>query len=384
MKRITTRAFHVILLALASIAVLTGCSDKSLKYYNLGVSAAEREEYEQAIEYWRESIKYRSTDPATRFNLGMALLELERYSEAEAEFRAAYKYDEYDHEINYGLGKSIEMQGHLVEAKNFYEKSRNLKPNYTPALIGLASVNLKMGYFRSAESHATMALKFEPMSIEGNLILTEAYFEQSNYQAAYAQLQSSRHIASRDPKYYLLIGKVTYARHMYRDALSALETARSLGISNADLFLYLGLTCYALEDFEESEKFFKLSIYKDKEKLMAWRELGRTYIKTKKWDKAQNAYSTALAIDSTDAESILGASFVMLNQGGFDIAVKNLEKLKSGGDPPAMTFYYLGHAYLRSGSLAEARESFEEFMNIWKGDDNLVEEVASILSSLPD
>ena len=222
------------------------------------------------------------------------------------------------------------------------------------------------------------------MNIESNLILTEAYFEQHNYQAAYAQLQSSRHLASRKPEFYLLLGKVAYARHMYGDALDALETARSLGMSNSDVFLFLGLAYYALEDFEESEKYFKLSIFKDKNEFMAWRELGRTYIQTKQWDKAQDAYSTALAIDSTDAESILGASFVMLNKGSFSAAVKNLEELKKYTDPPAMTFYYLGHAYMRSGSFAEARVSFEEFMSIWKGERRLIEEVAGIISSLPD
>ena len=241
-----------------------------------------------------------------------------------------------------------------------------------------------MGNYRSAENHATSALKIEPMGIESNLLLTEAYFEQHNFQAAYAQLQSSRYLASRQPEYYILLGKVAHARHMYEDALDALETARSLGVSNSDVFLFLGLTYYALEDFEESEKFFKLSIYKDKEELTAWRELGRTYIQIKQWDKAKDAYTTALAIDSTDAESILGASFVMLNNGSFEVAVKNLEGLKEKGDPPAMTFYYLGHAYMRSGSLAEARVSFEEFMSVWKGESRLIEEVAGIIASLPD
>ena len=107
----------VVILSFALSLFAIGCSDKSIKYYNLGVSAADREEYDQAIEYWRESLKYRSNDPETRYNLGLALLRLERYSEAEIELRSAYKSNPYDHEINHGLGKAIEMQGQLVEAR---------------------------------------------------------------------------------------------------------------------------------------------------------------------------------------------------------------------------------------------------------------------------
>jgi tetratricopeptide (TPR) repeat protein len=384
MKRRIPITYHIFLAALVLISSIAGCSDKSLKYYNLGVSAAEREEFDQAIEYWRESLKHRSNDPETRYNLGLALLELGRYSEAESEFAQALKQNEYDHEVNYGLGKAIEMQGRLTEAKNLYERSRNLKPNFAPALIGLASVNLKMGQYRSAENHATTALKIEPMSIESNLILTEAYFEQDNFQAAYAQLQSSRHLAGREPEYYLLLGKVTYARRMYQDALDALDASRSLGMSNYDVFLYLGLTTYALEDYEESEKYLKLAVFKDNEEPLAWRELGRTYIKNKEWDEAADAFTKALSLDSADTESILGASFVMLNRGQFDEALENLEALEKRSDAPAMTFYYLGHAYMRSSDFTEARRSFEEFLSVWKGDTRLIEEVSGILSSLSE
>jgi tetratricopeptide (TPR) repeat protein len=366
------------------LLALTSCSDKSIKYYNLGVSSAELEQYDKAIEYWQQSLKHRPYDPETRYNLGLAFLQLERYEEAEAEFRIAYENNQYDHEICYGLGKSIEMQGRLLEAKNLYEKSRNLKPNFTPALNGLASVTLEMGQPRSAENYATLALSIEPMSVEGNMLLTEAYFEQGNYQAAYAQLQSSRHLASRHPQYYLLLGKITYARHMYEDAFEALGRARSLGISNADVFLYLGLTSSALEDYEEAEKYFKLAVFKDQDLLQAWRELGRTYVQTKQWDKAQDAFVTALKIDSADTESILGASYVMLNKGRFEESIKSLESLKKADDPPAMTFYYLGHAYMRSGSFPDARVSFEEFLSVWNGDIRLVEEVTDIVQSLPE
>ncbi len=368
----------VTLLALAS----SGCTDKSLKFYNLGIAAAEREEYERAIGYWRESLEYRSTDPETRYNIGLALLNLERYPEAEIEFRKALEHSENDHEILYGLGRSLEMQGELVEAKNLYERSINLKPNFAPAHLGLASISLATGQYRSAENQATTALTLDPSNIEGNKLLAEALFRQNNYREAYAQLQSAKNLAPLDPGLYLLIGKVAYARHMYRDALAALTQARSLGASNDEVYLYLGLTLFNLDDLDDAETNLKLSLFKDNGETQALQGLGRIYTKRKEWDKALDAFESALAVDPADEISILGLSFVLMNTGRFEEAITMLERLRSRPDPPAMTFYYLGHAYMRAEMFDRAAESFKTFIEVWDGDARLLDEVSGIIQSL--
>ncbi len=362
--------------------LLTGCADKSMKYYNLGIAAAEREEYETAITYWRESLKYRSTDPETRYNVGMALLELERYKEAETEFRKALGYAESDYQVLYGLGKSIEMQGRLAEAKNFYERSINLKPSFAASHLGLASISLENGQYRSAENHATTALRLDPSNLEGNKLLSEALFQQGNYREAYAQLQSAKNLDPLDPGLHLLLGKVAYARHMYRDAYASLTKARSPGASNSDVYLYLGLTLFNLENMEESESNLKLALFKNEREIKAWQALGRIYTKKKEWDKALDSFESALDLDPDDDISVLGASFVMMNNGRFEDAIERLEWLRSRTDPPPMTYYYLGHAYMRASMFKEAADAFKTFIEIWDGDTRLLEEASGILQSL--
>jgi tetratricopeptide (TPR) repeat protein len=361
---------------------LAGCADKSIKYHNLGIAAAEREEYESAIEYWRESLKHRSTDPETRYNVGMALLKLERYKEAEIEFRKALEYADNDHEILYGLGKSLEMQGRLVDAKNLYERSINLKPSFAPSHLGLASISLEAGQYRSAENHATTALRLEPSNLEGNKLLSEALFHQNNYREAYAQLQSAKNLDPLDSELHLMLGKVAYARHMYRDAYASLTRARSLGASNSDVYLYLGLTQFNLENMEDSESNLKLALFKNDREIKAWQALGRVYTKKKEWDKALEAFERALELDPENKGSILGISFVMMNSGRFDEAIARLERLRSRSDTPPMTFYYLGHSYMRASMFERAAESFRTFIEVWEGDVRFLEEASGILESL--
>jgi len=365
-----------------AISAVSGCADKSFKYYNLGIAAAEREEYDSAIGYWRESLKHRSTDPETRYNIGLALLKLERYAEAEIEFRKALEYSDNDHEILYGLGKSLEMQDRLADAKKLYERSINLKPNFAPSHLGLASISLKNGQYRSAENQATTVLSIEPSNLEGNKLLAEALFQQDNFREAYAQLQSSKNIDPLDSELHLMLGKVAYARHMYRDAYAALTKARSLGASNTDIYLYLGLTLFNMENIEDAETNFKLAVFKDSKEVKAWQGLGRIYSKRKEWNKALDAFDKALGQNPEDEISILGVSFVMMNQGRFDEAIARLERLKRHSDPPAMTFYYLGHAYLRAEMPERAAEAFKTFVEIWDGDVRLLEEANGIIEGL--
>lgn len=371
--------FAIIVILVLSVS---GCADKSLKYYNLGIAAAEREEYDNAIGYWRKSLKHRSADPETRYNIGLALLKLEQYAEAEIEFRKALEYSDYDHEILYGLGKSLEMQGQLTDAKNLYERSINLKPNFVPSHLGLASINLKTGHYRSAENNATTVLHLEPFNLEGNKLLSEALFHQGNYREAYAQLQSAKNLDPFDPELHLILGKVTYARHMYRDAYATLTRARSLGASNADIYLYLGLTLFNLENIEDAETNFKLAVFKDDKEVRAWQGLGRIYSKRKEWNKALDAFNKALEQDPEDETSILGVSFAMMNSGRFEEAIARLERLQARSDPPAMAFYYLGHAYMRAEMLEQAVEAFRTFIEVWDGDVRLLEEASGILKSL--
>ena len=378
MKNKTMLAVIIIM----TLSAVSGCADQSLKYYNLGIVAASREEYDSAIEYWRESLKHRSTDPETRYNIGLALLKLERYAEAEIEFRKALEHSDDDYEILYGLGKSLEMQDQLTDAKNLYERSINLKPNFAPPHLGLASISLKTGQYRSAENHATTVLHLEPSNLEGNKLLSETLFHQGNYREAYAQLLSAKNLDPLDPELYLMIGKVAYARHMYRDSYAALTKARSLGSSNAAIYLYLGLTLFNLENIEDAETNFKLALFKDNKEVDAWQGLGRIYSKRKEWNKALDAFNKALEQDPEDETSILYVSFVMMNSGRFEEAIARLERLQTRSDPPAMTFYYIGHAYMRAEMFEQAAEAFRTFVNIWEGDARLLEEANGIIESL--
>ena len=99
------------------LALFVSCGDSALKYYNLGVDAADRGDLDEAIVNWQKAVEIDPSDPDTRYNLGMALLEQEDYAGAEENFKAAAKIKSDDYRLQYGLGRSLEMQAKYSEAK---------------------------------------------------------------------------------------------------------------------------------------------------------------------------------------------------------------------------------------------------------------------------
>jgi Flp pilus assembly protein TadD len=371
------------LVILALLAPGSGCGpDKAVKAYNLGLEAANREDYPEAVRQWNEAIGYRSDDPETRYNLGAALVAMKRYAEAETHLREAVALNSLDADAHYMLGKSLEEQEKLPEAKNAYESALGIKPNHVPSLIGLASIALTEGQNRSAENYATQAVSLDPGNLEANMLLSEAYFRNGDFNAAYGQILSARKLGPVNASLFYLTGKIAYSRRMYADALDALQSARALGSATDELFCYLGLTNLALGDTGEAEKEFRLSIFKNKDNANAWKGLAETYIRQKRWREAGEAVEQAARIDPADPDVLLNGAAVRMGTGDLSGAVRVLEALRARAHYPPIADYYLGHAFLRMGDEAQARAAFQRFVETWEGDRALTEEAKVLADRL--
>ena len=364
------------------LAFSVSCGDSALKHYNLGVEAAQRDDIDEAIVQWRKAAELNSSDPDTQYNLGMALLERKEYAEAEEHFLSAARIKSDDYKLQYGLGHSLEMQGKYSEAKKAYRYSIDLKSNFHPPYSGLGAIALEQGLYSTAEKFATEALRYSPYDKRGNLVLSEAYYMQQNYQAAYAQLISSRSWIGLEPDYLLLLGKVMNARHMYADARETLLKAKDAGKSGTDLFQHLGIASFETDDFKDAREYYRLALYRDETNVEAWTGLARTDYELDNIEESLEAWSRARTLTPDDPEIDLGIAIIHIRTRNFEEAVSVLEMLTARDDAPARTFYYLGHSLMRLGRRDEARESFELFLVKWQGDEALADEVRELLITL--
>jgi Flp pilus assembly protein TadD len=309
-------------------------------------------------------------------------MEKKRFADAEIHLAKAVELNPLDPDTRHLFGLCEEELGKIPEAKHAYEFALSIKPTHVPSLAGLASIALKEGQNKSAENYATQAAEMDPNNLEANMLLSEAYFRNGDFNMAYGQLLSARRLGPTNPELLLLLGKVDYARRMYADARETLDAARTLGTSTDELYCYLALTNLALGDAPEAEKYFHLSLYKNDANVQAWKGLAETYMKERRWREAAEAVAKASSIDPNDPETMLDNGIVTMNSGDPGAAARILEALRARADAPPITLYYLGHAYLRAQRNADARGAFEQFARGWQGDAAFAEEAREIAARL--
>lgn len=357
-------------------------SDKALRYYNMGVEAAERGDYREAAKMCSLAVLHKPDDADAQYNLGAALFELGRYNEAQEHLRKAASLNPDDYQTLVLLAESLTHQGNLAEAKLAYQSALVKKPNYVPALIGLATIALEENQNRTAEKYATEAVDFDPANARANALLAEAYLRNGQYNEAYAQILTAARLKPLDQDILLLQGKIAYARRMYEDAIEALDTARKRGLSSGELYRYLGLAKLSAGAFLEAERDFKLALFKDDSDATAWKGLAETYMRMKKWSEAKAAIVRSISLEPDNKEALLDSAIIKMSSGELEEAARELETLQNLSTAPKITSYYLGHTYLRMGDERRALLSFERFVSSWEGDRALLEEARSIIDRL--
>jgi protein O-mannosyl-transferase len=113
---------------------------------NYGKYLSTHNRYEEGLRHFQEALRIRPGYPQARINFCYTLLILNRIDEAiDCYNKAIQERNEWQgmYEIYQGLGWAYEQKDNLYLAETNYRKALELKPDYTPALDGLASVQAK-------------------------------------------------------------------------------------------------------------------------------------------------------------------------------------------------------------------------------------------------
>jgi tetratricopeptide (TPR) repeat protein len=94
--------------------------DMAKGYLMLGVEAENRNDWEDAVEYYQQVLSFDAKDPAVRYfalnNLACSFINLERFEEAEKQCIAAIEVDKDRHNAHRNLGLACEGQEKYSDA----------------------------------------------------------------------------------------------------------------------------------------------------------------------------------------------------------------------------------------------------------------------------
>jgi tetratricopeptide (TPR) repeat protein len=336
-----------------------------MAYNNLGLAmpdtAAGRE---QAIAYYRESLRLQPAQDEAHLNLGSALMRLRRLDEAKAEFEAAAKFCPTNSMTHYNLGLLFEEQGKSGEAMSQYRRAIELWPEYAEAHNNLGAALQLQGNQAAAEAEFTQSVRLQPDLARARSNLGLALLARGQADAAIAQFLEALRLQPDYPEAYNNLAKALAERGKLADALAALKEAVRLKPDYADAQYNLGNTLLLLGQLPEAIPPYLAALQARPDFAQVHEALGLVSSVLGKTNEALDHFSAALRLNPDSPVTHYGMGDLRLKQGNAgDAALHFRAALKSRPDYPEAR-YQLATILAGQGQTPEALDHLREAVRL--------------------
>jgi len=158
----TTQFFIFLLIAIASNAQSDiDCQDFGT-CMTLGTDHLTKGTYEKAINVFSKTIKLAPKNGAGYANRGIAYMELGQYDKSLADLKKANKFDKKNPIILMSLALVHKGMSNYSEAQKYFEKTIDVKPDYTKAYYNLANMLVDEGKTEEAMNQFNKSISIKP------------------------------------------------------------------------------------------------------------------------------------------------------------------------------------------------------------------------------
>ncbi len=398
-----------------------------------------RGDRKSALEAFTEAVKLDPDNLETRIRLSDIYIGLGQVQTARQHLQAAAKNHPDSARLEAKLGELSVASGDFTQALSHFEKVVELNPRYSNLHKRLGHLYLDSD--RAVESVAVYqkAIQESPVDAECREGLAYALYQLGDKELATAELQKAAMLDSHNPKYlralaFLMMerksygdatryfrqylesvphdaearaafGRLYFLQGFYNMAVTELESALKLKPSMTLLHAYLA-QCYAKSGNVQkaTEHFHQITNDLDDVQnsdlvVEAELELGKAFLKSQKWEQAEQLYRSILSRYPDHVETHLGlanmyleldlpedAKIIAEHMQGLPLGrLKGIKlladiALKEHNWPEAVQYYNqlvqlsptvleyredLGRAYRKSGDSASALKVFEEGMRVF-------------------
>ncbi len=185
---------------------------------------------------------------------------------------------------------------------------------------------------------------------------------------------SSSHIASEnDANYHNKMGMAFLGEGKIQLAYVEFQKAMLKDPDNKDVAYNLGLTCFQLEDYENSKKYFLKAVSLAPDFPDAYNNLGVTYMQLGQWQPAADSFRRALAnpLYGTPELAFYSLGMALYRMGLYEKAIDSFKDSVRRDRAFSLPYYGMALAYNKLGRYGEASELMDKAIQTdtdYKGD----------------
>jgi tetratricopeptide (TPR) repeat protein len=161
---------------------------------------------------------------------------------------------------------------------------------------------------------------------------------------------------------HALLGEEFMALGHYKQAVTTLQTAISLGHDTAEVRFLLGLAYYDLAAFQQAIVAWQLVLQKHPDHLEALLQSGNAYAELGQYAQATEAYRQLLTLEPTHAIAYYNLGEAYFAQGDFTRAAQQFRQVLEISPTYAMAHLGLGRVFLEQQQYDHAETAFLQAM----------------------
>lgn len=393
---------------------------------------------QQALDDYLAAQKIAPGHFASRFNAGMLQLALNDPLSALASFEAAARNARGKNKAQalFGQGNAWRMLNDRARAMKAYEEAQlaasdyieprmalgeltvehdkdaalrqfnavlELRPNYPPALIQIASILVAKKKPVEAEAAYRRAIQFDPQNESAHFGLGSLLIREKRWSEATAEYEW---LLERNPgqaEAQFSLGRIGFGRKDYDQSIAAYRVAigmrngeypeawLNLGLAHAakkdypaaldayrkalkhrrqypEAWYNIGFTLLRQKDYVEAEQAFQSAIRLKPDYEQAWFNLGVIFSATERDAQAIDAYEKALRIRPDYQQAKLNLAVRQSRVGKQGEAIRLYRELLAEDDSYALAWSNLGALYRATGQETEAVAALRKVVELNPGD----------------
>jgi tetratricopeptide (TPR) repeat protein len=207
---------------------LSVTKDNYLAHNCLGVALYGRDEVENAIWHYQESVRINPNNVNAQCNLGVALAHKKQYAEAFAHYRECLRLKPGYSEAYYNMGVAFSELGKNDEAIKQYQAVLKNYPLHENANNNLGFLLACKGNFNEAIPYYLKSLESNPDNVRTRTNLSDALMEKRRYNEALLQVNEAIKINPADASLYVKLAEIYNKKNSADQAFTAYQKALAI------------------------------------------------------------------------------------------------------------------------------------------------------------
>jgi tetratricopeptide (TPR) repeat protein len=258
-------------------------------------------------------------------------------------------------------------EGNEEDALKSFELALSRSPRSAEIQNSIAELYLSRGDAQQALQEAGKAMEMDSSYLPAYLTAGNSLMVSNQHQDAFLAFNSALLIDPNEPSALYNMGGLLYLEKRFAKAAGLLEQAAEERPGDPDILFRLGMSRLNAGDPHAAIDSLEQVLQIDPMRLDARLSLGTMYTQLGRHDEARGLLRSVLNLEPENAQAMNGLAVLASAADDWESAVELFEEAVIAAPDDLKILYNLAGAYEMTGEFRKASESYESFIEKWRG-----------------